>query len=358
VRLVVTGGGTGGHVFPALEVARMAREAGHEVLYLGSHRGQERAACMRAQIPFRGFPSEPVYSLKKPSGWKAIALLAQSTVLARRVLLQYQPNAIFSTGGYSSAPVVRAAGRFPYVLHEQNSRPGRSNLMASKNAFAVATTFRAAEDQFPGARVVRTGLPVRQELRQIALSPHLMPAEPHFVLAVGGSQGAASLNEAVLGVAQRITRPVRWLHVSGPKHFESLFSTYEKLGLSEIYQLKAFLEANEMAAAYGEAAIVIGRSGAGTLSELAAFGLPSILIPYPTAHANHQLFNAREFEAMGAAVVIEQNDLTPALLEERLVPWLDVATARESAAAALAAWDVPDASTRILNLLQEAAYRK
>lgn len=357
MKLVVTGGGTGGHVFPALEVARTSVAQGNDVVYFGSLRGQERAACSRESLAFIGFPSEPIYSLKSASGIKAILKLARATLMARKALRKASPNVVFSTGGYASAPVVRAALilGIPYVLHEQNSVPGRSNLIGAKRAYAVATTFHSAAKHFHDVRTERTGLPVRKELRDAAKLSRLVEAEPFNILAVGGSQGAASLNEAVLSCATRITANVNWVHVTGKKHFETLFPTYEKLGISNIYRMKSFLESQEMAEAYSEASIVVGRSGAGTLSELAAFGLPSVLVPFPSAHANHQFHNAEEFEGLGAATIIQQNQLHPSDLEEAIMSWLEIPSARDSAGEALARWDVPDAADKILGLLREAA---
>ena len=162
MRLIVTGGGTGGHVFPALEVARLAISEGHDVLYLGSNRGQESRVCERAKIAFHGFPSEPIYSLKKPSGWLAVVQLVRARSMAIKRLKLARPDALFSTGGYSSAPVVSAAKvlRIPYVIHEQNSVPGRTNLAFSKAAFRVCTTFDCSATHFSTA-TVRTGMPVR-----------------------------------------------------------------------------------------------------------------------------------------------------------------------------------------------------
>lgn len=360
MRIVVTGGGTGGHVYPALEVARLAVSQGHEVEYWGSVRGQEVGACKKHSLRFVGFRSEPVYSAKTPRGWKAIAKLGLATIEAHRRLGRKKPDAILSTGGYSSAPVIRAAilRGIPFVVHEQNAAPGRANLMTAKKATVVATTFHAAGAYFEGCRVVRTGLPLRAELRALARPDRLFDAEPLNILVVGGSQGAAALNEAALAVAARMTRPLKWLHVTGPKHFETVFPTYEKLGLGGTYRMKAFLEGAEMGEAYGEAAVVVGRSGAGTLSELAAFGLPSVLVPYPHAYANHQMLNAKEFEELGGAVCIPQAEMSAARLESALASWVDAQGARESARAALRAWDVPDAATRILELVTEAGTRK
>lgn len=354
MRLVVTGGGTGGHVFPALEVARLAVAQNHDVAYLGSHRGQERASCLKAAVSFRGFPSEPIYRLASLRGVRAVANLLRATLQARKAFLDGRPDVVFSTGGYSSAPIVRAAMmlRIPFVLHEQNAIPGRSNLLSAKRAHTIATTFHAAAAHFEGCNVIRTGLPVRSELREVALSKALsMDAFPMQILVVGGSQGAAAINEAALQTATRMTGDLRWLHVTGKSHFEPLFASYEKLGLGAIYKPKAYLESAEMADAYSQAAVVVGRSGAGTLSELAAFGIPSVLIPYPQAHANHQAANAKEFADMGASVVITQPDLHAAKLEESLQLWITSATARDNAREALRTWDQPDAAKLILQIL-------
>jgi UDP-N-acetylglucosamine--N-acetylmuramyl-(pentapeptide) pyrophosphoryl-undecaprenol N-acetylglucosamine transferase len=356
MRLVVTGGGTGGHVYPALEVARLASTQGWIVSYLGSIRGQEGRACADRGIPFVGFPSEPLYSLKTPRGWRGAAKLLRACAGARRELRSQRPDVVFSTGGYSGAPVMSAARRLrvPYVVHEQNCVPGRSNLMFAKSAFAVATTFRGAERHFAGCRVVRTGLPVRDDLRACA-AERKAPSEWH-VLVVGGSQGAAAINEAAIGTAQRMTSPkMLWLHQTGKAHFESIFKSMENLAVSSCYQVKPFFEGPEMGKAYTWASVVVGRSGAGTMAELAAFGLPSILIPLPAAGRMDPLANAREFEEMGAAKLLEQSNLHPASLEEALRAWLDDDAAIAPAGEALREWDVPDSAQRIMSLLSEAA---
>jgi UDP-N-acetylglucosamine--N-acetylmuramyl-(pentapeptide) pyrophosphoryl-undecaprenol N-acetylglucosamine transferase len=288
---------------------------------------------------------------------RAVGNLLRATFQARKALQEGRPDVVFSTGGYSSAPVVRAALmlNIPFVLHEQNAVPGRSNLLSAKRAHTIATTFHAAAKHFEGCRVERTGLPVRSELRDIALSKSLsMDAFPMQILVVGGSQGAAAINEAALQTATRMTGDLRWLHVTGKAHFEPLFASYEKLGLGAVYRPKAYLESAEMAEAYSDAAVVVGRSGAGTLSELAAFGIPSVLIPYPQAHANHQAENAKEFADMGAATVINQPDLQAARLEEALQLWITSATARDNAREALRTWDQPDAAKQILEILVKA----
>lgn len=352
--MVVTGGGTGGHVFPALEVARFAREQGMEVAYFGSVRGQEAVVAPRAGLAFEGFGSEPIYSIRTPRGWRALMRLWRASSAAKAKLLSYKPSVVFSTGGYSSAPVVQAARRLgiPYVVHEQNSVPGRTNQILGRTARSVAVTFEVTKRHFAG-HTVRTGMPVRSELRALAGQMHLDAGEGHGrVLVVGGSQGAAAVNEAALATAQRLaSRNVRWLNVTGKKHFETIFASYEKLGISNLYEMKSYLEATAMGEEYSRSSFVVARSGAGTLSELAAFRLPAVLIPYPQAFANHQFHNAKEFVDLGAASLIEQTDLHPARLETELLAWIDDPMRIRKAQEALAMWDTPNATADIFRLL-------
>ncbi len=363
MKVVVTGGGTGGHVYPALEVALELRRRGCEVAYVGSLRGQESAACAKAGVGFTGFPSEPLYRLTSLRGWRGAINLARARIMARRHLSQTRPDAVFSTGGYASAPVVSAASSLgvPFVLHEQNVVPGRTNRILSKSAAAVATTFRSGAEHFPEARVVRTGMPVRSEFRSgqvgFGLAQQLGDAGP-ILLVMGGSQGAQAINEAALATAVRMAgQTVQWLHVTGTKHFPGMTESLARLGLTSGYELRAFLQAEEMASAMFGCEIAVCRSGAGTLAELAAMRKPAILVPYPAAFADHQRLNALEFESIGAAVLLEEKELTPAALEARVLSWLGEADRQASARAALEAWDIPDAVGRIADLVQEGAAR-
>ena len=228
MRLVVTGGGTGGHVYPALEIAQLARDEGAEIVYLGSHRGQEGPACHILGITFRGFPSDPLYSLKSPRGWKSLAGLIRARLAVGPVLKRIGPDAVFSTGGYSAGPVVSAAQALgiPFVIHEGDSVTGRTNKMFAARARAVATTFHGAAKHFEGCNVVRTGQPLRKELRAIADGPHMKDLLP-LILVSGGSQGAQALNQAVLGAAQRMVgRALHWLHSTGKPNFEGVFNSF------------------------------------------------------------------------------------------------------------------------------------
>lgn len=336
-------------------MARLCAERGHELRYLGSLRGQEARLCESRGIPFEGFASEPVFSLLAPKGWVALSRLFRASGLARKSLMRSRPDAVFSTGGFSAAPVVRAARSLgiPYVLHEQNSIPGRSNRLFARGARAVATTFRQSAAHFPGCKVERTGLPVRKALRAAASAGRIAGAVPS-VLVIGGSQGSAFLNESMPAAAAQLGGEVRFRHSAGPKHLAALEASLRSLQLGNRYEARAFYDEPNMAEAYKDASVVVARSG-GTLAELAVFGLPSVLVPLPSAAANHQFFNAKEFADMGAAVIQNQADATPSSLAEALRFWLASPDRRQGAVIALAAWDVSDATERIVALIEETA---
>jgi UDP-N-acetylglucosamine--N-acetylmuramyl-(pentapeptide) pyrophosphoryl-undecaprenol N-acetylglucosamine transferase len=244
--------------------------------------------------------------------------------------------------------------RIPVVIHEQNAVPGRTNRFYARRAAAVGVTFRSSLNRIEGKRVERTGYPVRKELRDQAEGPRAMDLLPR-VLVVGGSQGAQAINEASLGAAQRmVKRALHWTHVTGKAHFEGVFDTFEKLALKDDYEVKSFLEGPEMGEAYSRATLVVGRAGAGTLAELAAFRLPSVLVPYPHAYADHQHHNALEFAKMGAATHLSQSAVHPASLESALASWLDNPMRRDIAAKALESWDLPEAAARLFALVEDA----
>jgi UDP-N-acetylglucosamine--N-acetylmuramyl-(pentapeptide) pyrophosphoryl-undecaprenol N-acetylglucosamine transferase len=354
LKLIVTGGGTGGHVYPALEVAKYARDQGDEVAYLGSLRGQEGKASEAAGFPFQGFPAQPLYSLRTLRGIKALVALLRARSQAKGALRTWKPDVVFSTGGYSAGPVVAASRSLgiPYCIHSADSVPPRSNLMFAKEAKAFTTLFKSTERFAPDIKCQRVGQPIRRELREAV--PRRSP-EPDLVLCVGGSQGSEFLNGCVpRAFAGEQLSAVRLLIASGPKNFETTQRVVDSLGLSGRVTVKPYLQTEEMLDAYCRAAVVIGRSG-GTLAELAMFGIPSVLVPLPSSASDHQLHNAEEFAEMHAATLLPQSDATPSAMGEAIAGWLADAGRRSQAEATLKSWDLPDATERIYDLIKGAA---
>ena len=353
MRLVLTGGGTGGHIYPALVVGRLAAESAAELFYFGSIRGQESKACAELSIPFVAFPSEPLYSLRTLRGMKALVRLQQSRLMARKSLRTAMPDVILSTGGYSAGPVVAAARdlKIPYVIHTADSIPARSSRMFAKQAAAFSCTFRSTIAEMTERTVVRTGQPIRRELRAVAGEPI---DQGDVVLVVGGSQGSEFLNQTVPLAAARSPRHVKFMHASGPDHYKSTFERVERLGLAQRYQVVPYLKTEELVEAYRKAKVVVARSG-GTLAELALFGLPSVLVPLPTSANDHQLHNAQEFVKMNAATILNQSRTTAENMVEAVMTWLENPAGRDVARMNLKEWDVPDAAEQIWKLVQGAA---
>ena len=352
LKILVTGGGTGGHIFPALEVAKLARLAGHDVRYFGSYRGQERAACAAIHLPFKAFHVGPVYKPVSIRGARSVIKLLVASSAVTKSLRGDPPNVILGTGGYSSAPVMLAAKkcRLPTVIHEQNSVPGRTQLMAAKTAFRVCTVFEGSAKRFGSATVVRTGMPVRSEFRAAT------NRQGTQILVMGGSQGSQTLNEEALATAG-VLRPgsIEWFHITGKENFEHVKLASRELPSNVPYSVEAYLDGKEMAAAMAGASVAVCRSGAGTIAELAATRVPSVLVPYKFAFGDHQRVNAEEMTALGGATIVAQDNLTPQTLSSALEKWLDDPAACQSAGDALARWDLPDAAERILAIMVEAA---
>ncbi len=304
MRVVVTGGGTGGHVYPALEVALEARRQGDEILYLGSLRGQESSIAAANDILFHGFPSLPLVGLKSLAGAKAALLLVRCTAMARSRLAVVKPDVVFSTGGYSAAPVMLAAKTLgiPLALHACDAVPGRALRMVAESALTMTCTFKSTPNnvsQSVKQKLLRTGHPVRGELRS-RLEGARVGDRTGPIFSFGGSQGSAFLNDLLPKLA--VAMPEASFLLSAGK------GQYEKVASGAIpnnLRVVPFLEAEAMAKALGEAPLVVARSGS-SISEIAVSRVPSILVPLPSSADDHQAHNAREFEDMGVATVLKQ----------------------------------------------------
>jgi len=292
-------------------------------------------------------------SLKTLAGMRALTRLLRASVQARAALARVAPSVVMSTGGYAAAPVVRAARQLgiPYVLFDSDAVPGRSNAMFARDAFAVAVMFEAAKESLAEANVVRTGLPIRKALRDAASDA----TGGDTVLVTGGSQGSAFLNEALpRAAALSDLVGVEFLHVAGRGHAEEVRTTAGDLGLGVRYRVEEFLGADAMAAAYRGAAVAVARSG-GSIAELALFRIPSVLVPLPASSRDHQTANAREFERMGAATLLPQAEASAERLGAAILGWMQNPDRTRAAREALAKFDAPDATERILELIEKAA---
>ncbi|MEI6414988.1 MAG: undecaprenyldiphospho-muramoylpentapeptide beta-N-acetylglucosaminyltransferase [Pseudomonadota bacterium] len=353
--VVVMAGGTGGHIFPALAVAEHLRSRGWPVCWLGTRQGLEARL-----VPAREFPIEwiEVRGLRG-SGLKrwlgAPMTLARAVWQARAALRRQRPGVVLGMGGFTAGPGGLAAWLMgiPLVIHEQNRLPGLTNRVLSWIATRVFEAFPGSFPPFCQAR--RCGNPVREDILALAKPSQRFEKRegPLRLLVLGGSQGASALNrlvpEGLAGFAA--IHPLAIWHQTGPADLNATQEHYQRLGL--MAEVTGFIE--EMAAAYAWADLVIARSGALTLAELAAAGVGSILVPFPFAVDDHQTHNAAFFADMGAAWLLPQGELTAGALTRLLVERVPNRQALLKPAEAARALAHPDATEILASACQEVA---
>ncbi len=365
MRLVITGGGTGGHIGPGLAIAEAvrARAPQAEVLFVGSH-GMERQVVPAAGWPFASVAARPLpRRLNLRSLW-ALTVLGAGGVQALALLGRFRPQVVVATGGYAAAPVGGAATvlRIPLVVQEQNLIPGVTNRVLGRWARVVSVSHESAARYFPG-KVAVTGVPVRKLAlggdRARALARFgLVPDRP-TLLVLGGSQGAQSLNDAVVQMCAHFggSPSIQILHQTGEKHAHGVQEQLRRLdpgrGGPHPYQVVPFIDA--MGDAYACADLVLCRAGAATLAELTANGCPAILVPYPYAASGHQETNAALLEAADGAIVIREADLTSRRLTDTIRGLLDHPVRLRAMAAASRALGRPDAASAVATLVIETA---
>lgn len=314
-QVAIAAGGTGGHIFPGLAVAEELSRRGFQTLWFGTSRGLEARIVPERGFPFIELPMEGVRG-RGLSGWlRAPLLLKRSFLKACRILREHRVGSVLCMGGFISLPVGLAAALLglPLLVHEQNRIPGSANRLLSRLADHVLTGF--PQTPLPGAEWI--GNPLRMALLAAAQERRRrLPHPPFRILVIGGSQGARVFNERLPGLLAPFREEVEIWHLSGKQGAEAVAARYASLGLRA--RVSPFLQ--EMAEAYPWADLAIARAGAMTLSELAAFGIGAILVPFPFAVDDHQTANARYAASEGAALLLPQSEL--AGLPELLRPLL------------------------------------
>jgi UDP-N-acetylglucosamine--N-acetylmuramyl-(pentapeptide) pyrophosphoryl-undecaprenol N-acetylglucosamine transferase len=365
--VLIAGGGTAGHVFPAIALAeRLAAEPGVEVVFAGTATGQEARL-----VPAAGFAFETVEARPLPRelsvGVLATPLAAMRSVGACRRLVE-RADVVVGMGGYVSAPVGVAAvlRRRPLVLHEQNAVPGLANRALARWARTVCVSFAEARARLPGrTRVVVTGNPVRSRVLAVARDPERLAAaafdelglEPGLrtLVVFGGSQGALRLNTAAAqAIPTLVTRrsDLQVLLLTGPMHERTVLGA---LGDVARVRVLGFLERMELA--YAVADLVVARAGAATCAEVSVCGIPAVLVPYPHATGRHQDANARALERAGAAVVVPDAELTAERLTEVVLELLSDPARLSAMAREMRGWSRPEAAEALAREVLAAGRR-
>lgn len=318
---MLAGGGTGGHLYPGLAVADRLREQGVDCRFVGTARGIEARV-----VPQRGYPLHLIHArglAGKP--WHKLWALLQTcwgVYDCLGLIARHKPNLLITTGGYVCAPVLLAARLrgLPILMLEQNALPGKVNRKLAGLARRICTSFEESEKFFPPGRCVSTGNPVRQEIlqatREQGRQHFKIAADRPVLLVTGASQGAASLNEAILR-ALPLWKDKPWtiMHLTGPNHLAEVEEKSRPLIQNSMLDYRPIGYMAEMHLALAAADLAVARAGASTLAEFTAVGLPSILVPYPFAAEKHQDYNADTLVKRGAALKLDDSAVVELLAD-------------------------------------------
>ncbi len=315
MRLIVTGGGTGGHLFPGIAVASALQQRipDSRVLFIGTARLLDQQALAGLGFEVAALNCGGVKGLRLVAKLRSLLQLPGAVFRALRILRRFQPDLVLGVGGYVTGPVLLAARllRIPTALHEQNSVPGMANRIAGKIVNRIFISLPCIP-AFPADKTVLTGNPVRREILAVAGKKKTAAAVP-TLLVLGGSQGAHRVNTLMMEAMERVTAThpsLQLIHQTGTADQEAVAQCYRQLGLAA--EVLPFIR--DMADAYSRADLVVSRAGATTLAELAVMGLPALLIPYPYAADNHQMTNGQYYAKGGGCLLLEQSVLTGEIL--------------------------------------------
>ncbi|PMC38345.1 undecaprenyldiphospho-muramoylpentapeptide beta-N-acetylglucosaminyltransferase [Bacillus sp. UMB0899] len=360
MRVVVSGGGTGGHIYPALALINEIKKHHSDVefLYIGTENGLERNIVKRADIPFKSVEISGFKRKLSIENVRTITRFIKAVSLSKKYLKDFKADVVIGTGGYVCGPVVYAASKMniPTVIHEQNSLPGITNKFLSKYVNRVAICFEEARRYFPKEKVVLTGNPRASEvLGQDASKGREslgLDKNKKTVLIFGGSRGAKAINEAVLEMIPSLEeKPYQVVYVTGEVHFDKVMEEMKTLKQSEHVIIKPFI--HNMPEVLTAVDLIVSRAGATSLAEITALGLPSILIPSPYVTANHQEVNARSLSDHDAAIMIKEGDLNGQKLLSQIDDLLLNELKLSKMKKASKELGIPDAASRLYEVLKD-----
>ena len=355
LRVLIAGGGTGGHIIPALAVANeLVERHGAEVLFVGTARGLEIRLVPEAGFRLRLIDVGPLKNVSLATRLHTFLQLPQSISSCKRLIREFKPSVVFGVGGYASGPALSAALRLkvPTMVFEPNAMPGLANRLVGKKVQSAAVNFSAASRWFANCEV--TGIPVRPKFFSIGPPEE---SAPHLLI-FGGSQGARLFNVHLPQVMPELLDQVPGLtvlHQSGVRNFDSTQTAYAASGADPArWQVSPYLE--DMPSCFAKAHLVMARSGASTVAELAAAGRPALLVPFAAAADHHQHRNAEAMVDAGAAVMREESELAvPGLLLETLTALLNSPKRMAAMSSAARTLAHPAAAERIAEKLAALA---
>lgn len=351
-RIVLTGGGTAGHVTPNIALLPSLQEAGYEITYMGSYDGIEKKLISDFDIPYVGIATGKFRRYFDPKNFSDPFRVLKGFSEAKKFLKEYKPDVVFSKGGFVSVPVVRAAAalKIPCIIHESDMTPGLANKLCIPVATKVCCNFPETYAMLPKEKAVLTGSPIRAELthgNKIAgLDMCGFTANKPVIMVIGGSLGAANVNKAVREALPKLLEDFQVVHLCGKDKVDNLLLNTP--GYKQFEYIKA-----ELKDLFAMADIVISRAGANAICELLALKKPNILIPLPAASSRgDQILNAKSFESQGFSIVISEDDLTTSLLVDKVN---ELYFTRQSYHDAMSKSNQLDSIPTIMKLINEAA---
>ena len=360
MRILVTGGGTGGHIYPALAFIRYVQkiQPDSEFLYVGTHRGLENKIVPETGISFKTIKIQGFKRKLSLDNIKTVQLFVESIKRSKEILREFKPDVVIGTGGYVSGSVVYAAARMkiPTIVHEQNSVPGITNKFLSRFADRVGISFPDAAQYFPENKTVLVGNPRAQEVVTSGMSEvleqyGLLPDIP-TVLIFGGSQGALKINQAVIQALPKFSqKEYQVLYASGDRYYNEIAEKFDIEKINHNLSLQPYIK--NMTDVMANVDLLIGRAGATSIAELTALGLPAILIPSPYVTNDHQTKNAQSLVNAGAVKMITDADLTGEKLVEAVDEIMGDPEKKAMMAKASRQEGIPDAAERLWSLVNE-----
>lgn len=362
-RVVIACGGTGGHLFPGLAVAQLLKERGHEILLLVSEKPIDQQA-LKAHPEFRAekLPSVGLPSILSPAMVRFVGRTWESMSQCKEIYRKFRPDAVLGMGGFTStAPLLAGRlGRIATCVHESNAIPGKANKLASHFVDSVLLGFDDCARHFPGKTISVTGTPVRKDLgdkmpREEALASFKLDPSRRTLLVMGGSQGASGVNQLLFKAAPLLKNAgLQIIHLTGERDDRLAAANYQREEIPSY--VSPFHQ--QMREAYSAADLVVSRAGAASLSELASFELPSLLIPYPFAAENHQELNANIFVKAGAAELFIESETQADALARRIIALVENPDALTAMAEAARQFSPRDAAAKVADAVEAAIVRR
>lgn len=363
MRVIISGGGTGGHIYPALALIERLRERQllDDVLYVGTKRGLESRIVPDHHIPFTTLEIQGFKRSLSLDNLKTIELFLKSVRQAKKIIQDFKPDIVIGTGGYVCAAIVYEAHRLhiPTIIHEQNSVAGITNKFLSHFVDKVAITFPEVAHDFPKHKVVLTGNPRAQQVAAMQpndkLSEYGLNSKLPTVLIIGGSRGAERINQAFIEAAPAFTNRVyQVLFATGQVHFQDVAKQLRDIHLTNNVKVVPYID--NMPTILPDLAAIVSRAGATSLAEITALGIPSILIPSPYVTNNHQMKNAMSLVKNDAALMITEDDLTGATLLANTDKLMQDVQLRQQMGNRARKLGYPDAADRIIKIMQQLVH--